>query len=206
MLKLALFLALVSVAFAADELVWDKIPGAANSSQCIYRVDTRQISCRGPREVVVECPAVLETAALGQRRYEVFGLCRVEGEVADLKAESRRYWLYPREIDNTTYLDRRVEVDGKSVELYLYYGEKTSETGLRVTDLKCYERLVELYTSSVINHEVKVLDRTVSLFGEILVADKPAHKRWLGWLSPWSWGWGWGLGWGYPYWGYGLLG
>ena len=205
MLKVALFLALVSVAFAADELRWEKIPEAANSSQCIYRVDTRLFTCRGPREVIVECPAVLENAAYGARRFDVFGISRIPS-TEEVSVERSRYFLFPREMDNTTYLARQVEIEGKQVELFLYFGEKTGEAGIRVSDVKCYERLVTLFRESVVNHEVRVGAETVSLFGEILVADKPAHKRWLGWLWGWGAGWGWGMGWGWPFWGMGLWG
>ena len=208
MFKVALFVVLFGVAMAVtDELRWDKIPVAANSSQCIYRVDPGLLSCRGgPKEEVIECSAVLETRGLGSRRCEVFGLRRMEKE-ADQKIESIKYYLYPREMENTTYLDRVVEVEGQKIELYLYYSDKFVSNGLRVTDLKCYEKLVTgVYEKSTASHEITIGEEKVSLFGEILIADKPAHKRWIGWLSPWSMGWGWGLGWGWPFWGFGLLG
>ena len=177
MFKVALFVVLFGVAMAAtEELRWDKIPVAVNSTQCIYRIDAGLLSCRGgPKEEVIECPAVVESKGLGSRRFEVFGLRRME-KVAE-KIESTLYYLYPREMENTTYLDRVLEVEGKKIELCLYYSEKSDRVGLRVTDLKCYERLVsDVYERSSINHEVTVGEEKVSLFGEILVADKPAHK------------------------------
>ena len=63
----------------------------------------------------------------------------------------------------------------------------------------CWERLVRLFNSSVADHVVRVENGTeVSLFGEVLFADKSVQKRWLGW----SLGWGWGYpGWGLPLYG-----
>jgi hypothetical protein len=205
MLKLVLCLALVGCALAAEELSWDKIPEAGNSTQCIYRPEIRLLACRGvDRTFVVECPAVLELSAINStRRFEVFGIARVEGK--DVEARLVRYNLYPRRIENNTYEDRRIRIDGERVvDLTLFTAEESGvESGVRVSDVKCYERLVELFRRSTHRQEIRIGEEQVNLFGEILVSDKPATKRWVGWLNPWGFGlgWGWGLGWGLPVWG-----
>jgi len=209
-MKVALFMVLVGLACAVDELKWDKIPEAANSSQCIYRIDNGMLSCRGPKELIIECPAVIESSRFSSRKIDVFGISRLPSEEdVKIKTEDMKFALYPRDMDNATYLDNHVRFEGKDFELFLFFDEKKGEeSGLRISELKCYERLIELFRSSTMSHEVMVGKENVSLFGEILVADKPAHKRWLGWL--WGWGglgpWGWGMGWGWPFWGMGMWG
>lgn len=204
MLKLTIALFVVFFGLAvAEELQWDKIPVALNSSQCLYKPMSKAFTCRG-KAGIVECGAVAELAALGSKRFDVYGLAREQIVDGEIKAESVRVQLYPRKLDNSTYFNRTVEVDNKLVDLYLYHSEKFVESGFRVTDLKCWERLVEIFNSSLSDHVVKVGDLSeVSLFGELLVADKPVQKRWLGWGLGWGGlGWGWGFpGWGLPLWG-----
>lgn len=118
--------------------------------------------------------------------------------------------MYPRKLDNQTYQNYTVVVDEKPVELFLYFGETSTSSGIRVTDRKCYTRLIDVVLGvSKARHVVSVVEGTVTeqveLIGEVLVAEKPANKRWLGFGFPWlGWGlglWGWGLGWGLPFWG-----
>ena len=92
-----------------------------------------------------------------------------------------------------------------SGDLFLYYSDKFEQFGFRVTELKCYERLVELFRQSTVSHPVRIEEgvEEVSLFGEVLVFDKVVQKKWLfglglGFrLGLLGWGWG-GLGWGLP--------
>jgi hypothetical protein len=158
----------------------------------------------------VECPAICE--AKGERTYKIFGLGYVP-ELIDAKPEQVRYFLYPRSLDNVTYYNHTVITENGLRDIFLYYGDKFIEWGLRVTDLKCYERIVSLIKVSSVEHIVTLdteldIDPTVPLIGEVLVYDKEISKRWLwgyGWglgLNRWGYG---GLGYGYPY-GYGMYG
>lgn len=164
------------------------------------------LACRGPNGIV-ECPAELEVSRLGSIKFEVYGIRKDEVLSHRIPVEESRYELFPRKLDNSTYVNNTVIVDGEPVELFLYFGEKSVSSGVRVVDKKCYIRLVDVvYTPSTEAHVVKLEnEQEVSLFGEILIAEKPAHKRWLGFGFPWlgmgALGWGWGLGWGLPLWG-----
>ena len=197
LLTLGLALA-VDVPVSVGGVVGETVPGA-NVTQCIYRPKDKVISCRGFTGEV-ECPAVCESHG-EERVYKIFGLGYVP-ELVDAKPELVRYWLYPRSLDNVTYFNRTVITEGGVRDLFLYYGEKFVELGLRVTDLKCYERIVRLIRVSSVEHIVNLeseleVKPTVPLVGEVLVLDKEVSKRWL-------WGYGWGLG--YGGWGYGGLG
>jgi hypothetical protein len=208
MFKFALVMMLVGLAAAAsDELRWDRIPEAANSSQCIYRSEEHLFTCRGGLNFsIVECPAFLESDAYGSRRIDVFGIERLP--VSESPVETLRFNLYPRDMDNVTFQNRSILFESRQVDLSLFFGaEKSAEfAGIRISDVKCWSRLVDLFRLSRVDHTVQVGEVRVSLLGEILVTDKPHQKRWLGWGLPWLGGWGWGLGWGFPLWGLGLWG
>ena len=156
-----------------------------NVTQCIFRPDTRILSCRGLTGDV-ECPAICESK--GEHSYRVFGLGFIP-ELVDAKPELTRYWLYPRSLDNVTYVNHTLLVDGVARDVFLYYGEKFVEYGIRVTEPICWSRLVGLIRASSTGVH--------SMIGEVLIYDKEVSKRWL-------WGYGWGLG--YGGWGYGGLG
>jgi hypothetical protein len=206
MLKYLALLFFVGLVVAEDDFKWDAIPVVANSSQCVYRPELRVLSCRGPNGIV-ECPTEFESSRLGSLKFPVFGIRRDEVVSVRTPVEESLFELYPRKIDNTTYLNTTVIVEDKPVEVFLYFHEKPVHAGFRITDAKCFRRIVEtVFTPSTGNHVVKLESgEEVGLFGEILFADKPTNKRWLGLGFPWlglGMGmWGWGLGWGLPFWG-----
>jgi len=189
-----------------------QMPEGYNHSQCIYRPEEKILSCKGGIETV-ECSAFAEISVLGSRKFNLWGIGLIP-ELVDGKIESRRFWLYPRKIDNSSYLNHSVVTEsGKIVDLVIYYSEKSSDlSGLRITDLKCWERIVRIFDiSAKIPHMVRLeteptVITEIPVLGEVLVYDKTVQKRWLwgyGW-SPYSWGWsglyspyyygGWGLG------------
>jgi len=178
--------------------------GSFNHSQCIFRPEDRQFSCRGADGISIECPAVGE---LGERKFSVFGMGMIPDVAEGRGVESMRYWLYPRSLNGTTYANRTITLEnGRVADLILWSGERASSesVGIRVTDVKCYERLVRLFAdASRVPHMVRLESgpqsvQEVPLFGEILIMDKNVQKRWL-WGYGWGLGgWGWG-GWGWPY-------
>lgn len=205
MLKFALVLLLVGSAIAEEVFHWDQIPVAENSTQCIYRPEVRKLACRGVSGIV-ECPANIEWP-FGQvpSKFEVFGLRRDPIKSSVTPIESRMFELYPRRLENETYVNYTVTVEGKTVELYLYTATNATEVGLRVQDAKCYVRLIDvIFNRSDAKQVVRIENGGhVELFGEILAVEKPTQKRWLFGL-PWLMGlglWGWGLGWGFPFFG-----
>lgn len=160
------------------------------------------LTCKTPTGEA-ECEAIANVSALGSKMFSIYGIGKLSTEIKDMKAESVRFFLYPRNIDNQTYFNYSVPIEGSNVDLVLYYAEKFIDYGLRVTDLKCYERIVDMFSRSIENHVVRLesdllVKPEVSLIGEILCNDKTVQKRWL-----------YGYGWGYPYyggWGYGGYG
>jgi hypothetical protein len=197
---------------AAPALAMDIPLDGFNSSQCIYNVEDKVLSCKGAVEAI-ECPAVCDTAILGEKarsRFNIYGIGMV-AERVEGKMESVRYWLHPRKLDNSSYLNHTVVADnGKQVDLVVGCGERFVDVaGLRISDCKCYERLVRQFDEAArqprmvrVETEPTVVQE-IPLIGEILVLDKHVQKRWLwgyGWggLGGWGWG-GWPLygGWGW---------
>jgi len=201
MLKAVIAIMLVGLA-VAEELKWDTIPVAENASQCIFRREAKKLSCRGLGGIV-ECPAGIEFEGAFPANFEVFGLRRDEDKSKVTPIENRIFELYPRTLDNGTYLNFTVKsAAGEPVELYLYYGEEVSHSGLRVTERKCFVRLIDVvFNKAAAKQVVEIKDGGhVELFGEILATAKPTKR----FLFPWLFGmglWGWGLGWGLPFFG-----
>jgi hypothetical protein len=209
-MKFALiFLAIIGLALAETKIdepitrMVREIEEGKNYTQCIYDYEKKFLSCRSSVGEI-ECDSVWELSN-STEKYQMLGLSKIVVDVADVKPESVKYYLYPRKLDNSTYLNRTVEVDGKVCDLYLSYSEKETEVrGLRVSDLKCWEKIVKMFSESIATHSVEIKpDVQVPLFGEILIRDAEIQKRWL-WGYGWGYGgWGWGNGyWGYPYGGY----
>jgi hypothetical protein len=161
---------------------------AFNSTQCVYNPESKIFSCRGAaQESVVECPAIFEWE--GEQSFNLFGLGF---------ADASRYWLYPRSLDNSTYLNHSLIVEGVVRDLFLYFGDKRVEYGFRVTEESCFERLVNLIKISSVEHVCSVEgDLAVPMIGEVLLVNSEISKRW---------GFGYGYGMGLGGWGYGGLG
>jgi len=196
--------ALIKKAVVLGETI-EKTVQVYNVTKCVYTPETKMLSCRG-LSGEVECPTIFHT--VDELDSRVFGLGFIP-EFIEVSSEMVRFWLYPRKLDNITYVDHSVVVDGVNKNIVLYYGDKMVEYGLRVTDLKCYERIVGLIKGSSSGRSVTLesdlpVKPVVTMIGEVVVMDRAVTKRWgygYGWgLGLGYGGWGWsGLGYGYPY-------
>jgi hypothetical protein len=114
----------------------------------------------------------------------------------DVPVEKALFHLYPRHVDNTTYLNYSVEIDGTAHDLVLYYGENFVHYGIRILDETCFEKIYKVFTQVVDYHVIHLATPSesvsVSLLGEVLIHDSVVAKRWL---------YGYGY-WGYPYYGW----
>jgi len=209
-MKFVVVLLLVAVGLSQAQesaTMMDASAAGFNHSQCIVKPEERIFSCKSAGQAI-ECPASVELSQLGDR-WSIFGLSMIQGS-DESRFESMRYWLYPRKMNASSYMNRSVELEGgRSVDLQLWAGESRDSVGIRITDVKCYERLVRLFADAGrAPHMVRLeagsnIVQEIPLFGEVLVMDKNVQKRWLwgyGWGLGYGWGWG---GWGWPYYGYG---
>jgi hypothetical protein len=185
MLSIGLILVLASACYAVE------VPLAGgNGTHCVYLPETHVFSCRSS-DFTVECSAFANFSSLS---YHLFGIERLVN--TDVPVEETLFHLYPRHIDNTTYLNYTVEFDGGFHRLVLYYGENFVHYGIRILDLKCFEKIYKVFTHVADYHVIHVTGPVepveVSLLGEVLIHDSVVSKRWL---------YGYGY-WGYPYYGW----
>jgi hypothetical protein len=169
----------------------------------MYKPIDKTIGCRTIGSEV-ECPAFFEWPTSNVPSFKVFGLGIIP-EFINVKTEVVKYWLYPRLLDNITYVDHMIMANGFVHDVFLYYGEKFTEYGFRVTDDKCFGRLKNLFQGSSVERMMPIesgfiVNPVVPMIGEVLVFDKDVSKRWL-------WGGGWPLfGWNPLFYGVGLWG
>lgn len=120
-------------------------------------------------------------------------------ENSNFTNESFKFFLYPKNFENQTYLNYAAESDGKSYEFFLYHSNSTDSHGFRVSNYECYQKLVDLIQASTNFYDAKIFGKEtpVTLLGEIMYMDKSVEKRWfwpyygLGW-----WGFGYPILWG----------
>ncbi len=84
-------------------------------------------------------------------------------------------------MDNTTYFDSEILINGQHNHLLLYYDEKFIDMGIRVTNLRCYKKLISSFERTMLNIVALIENdsrRSVVMFGETLIVDREISKRW----------------------------
>ena len=107
------------------------------------------------------------------------------GRAPVVKGESVKYWLYPKVLNASTYVNHTFLLnvtDKAPISISLYQSDKFIDFGFRVTDVKCYERLVTFFDAVPIEHVAElesdlVVKPTVSLLGEVLLIETSKEKR-----------------------------
>lgn len=214
-MKVVIFFALVAACCAAAiekpvELINPELIATEkiNGSQCIYRPELKTMTCRGSLGLI-ECPAASNFSLLDTQKFQVFGIAKIfldDSEkltTVEKSSALRRFWLYPRSLNSSTYLNRSIFVEDKWEDFELYYGENCTAYGIRITDLKCYERLVELFeqtkfeqvaklgtglddlevdsnATAIIANATTTSGDEIRVFGETLLVEQSAQKRGFG--------------------------
>ncbi|RNA14707.1 hypothetical protein BpHYR1_030445 [Brachionus plicatilis] len=145
-----------------------------NATFCMFNTEQNSIFCHGPMGSI-ECDAFSNTSSV---KYPSYGI----GKLSDhSNSESIKYFLYPRNLEKQNYFNYSLELDGKSIDMYLYHSNSADEYGFRVSDFKCFQGLVNLFKSSDHFHDAKIdgTDSSVKLIGEVLYLDKSIMKRWF---------------------------
>lgn len=191
-MKAAIFFALMAVVCCAsvvdrtNELSIEEAIERSNVTECIYRPEQKVFVCKGPISMI-ECPAVANFSTLDTKKFEVFGISK-RSDAEKTSAELRHYWLYPRSINSTSYLNRSILVEDKWEDFVLYFGDKFTEFGIRVTDAKCYEKIVQLFDETKFEQVVKLdlnhgATTEVHMFAEAMIFEETMTtraRRWIG--------------------------
>ncbi|RNA32099.1 hypothetical protein BpHYR1_050505 [Brachionus plicatilis] len=167
-----------------------------NGTRCIYFSESNLLSCEG---VVgeVECDAFSELDVLRSKEINFFGIRQLV-DLNSTEIGSVMFELFPREIENTTYMNNMIEVEGEDERLVMYTGETGVRGGIRVSSVSCWQRLVEVLKSQIEVQMASVdgVEGEVPMIGEVAISDRRLQKKWL-WY---------GLGYGYYGYPFGFYG
>ena len=160
-----------------------------NLTECIYQLENATIACKDVNLNVFECPVVFEWPILPSiSLYKIFGLA-IALDIDVTKKESIKFWLYPWQSNNSKYMDHTIMTNNGIKDLFIYYGDKFIDYGFRISEIKCYERLVDLIRGSPLQNtnllesdlNVKLRQKEVPMIGQVLIFDKVTlnKQRWL---------------------------
>lgn len=161
-----------------------------NLTQCIYQLENTTIGCKDVNLNVFECPVVFEWPILPSiPLYKTFGLGIALDIDVTTKKESIKFWFYPWQSNNSKYIDHTIVTNNGIKDIFIYYGDKFIYYGFRISDIKCYEELVDLIRGSFVQNttlmnsdlNVKPHQKEVIMIGQVLIFDKDTLKkqRWL---------------------------
>jgi hypothetical protein len=128
----------------------------------------------------VEC----EAADLFPMRIRIVGISFPRDTTSSLA----RFDLHPLRQDNSAWLNNRVMLNGSMTTFSIYQSNLIRDSGFRLRDAQCFERLASLFRSSTANLSVPVTDEVksvgkveksknkIDLFGEIFWFEKSLAK------------------------------
>ena len=116
--------------------------------------------------------------------HKLFGL----GRLPVVKGEEVKFGLFPKVLhpDNTTaYLDHTWELvnkTSKSIPISFYHADHFIDFGIRVPDVKCYQRIVNFLNTIVGEQQVPLdtvleVDPVVGLIGEVFIVEPTQQRR-----------------------------
>ncbi len=97
--------------------------------------------------------------------FTIFGLEYIDmfGNVSKAK-----FSLYPRNIENETWLNTGIKIDNTTVNLSIFYSNDYYDFGLQVKEFDCWEKLVNFAKYSR-NTFVNISSSNVSFFGGLFL-------------------------------------
>lgn len=132
-------------------------------TECIYSKETRILSCHGPSGIV-ECGSEITWAE--PIEYQMFSI----GLYTDAPSPMK-YRIMPRKIDNSGWESASYLLDGEKKYASLYLNEER-ESGLKITDKVCFQKLVDLLALSKRRELVEVESEQVYVIGDLMMAEK----------------------------------
>jgi len=138
-------------------------------TECIYSIETCMLSCHGPSGIV-ECSTELTWTE--PIEFQMFSLGLYTEASSPMK-----YRIMPRKVDNSGWESASYLLDGEKRFASLYLNEDR-ESGLKVTDAVCYQKIVDLLALSKRRELVEVESEQVYVIGDLMVAKKmPVEER-----------------------------
>lgn len=148
----------------------------ADHFKCSYLPGKDILTCGVSSEKLVECEAT--SRFVDTLNFDLYGIERLYTDVKDVLPENIRYNLLPRKLDESGWFNHTLTIDSKPVSYSFFYSatDVTDFYGVRVRDLTCWTKLIDLIRP--INVEYKVLVETnvepvikgvTGIFGQIRV-------------------------------------
>lgn len=132
-------------------------------TECIYSMEAKTLSCHGPSGIV-ECNTDMTWTE--PIEYQMFSLGLYTEAPTPMK-----YRIMPRKIDNSGWESASYMLNGEKKYASLYLDEER-ESGLKVTDKVCFQKLVDLLALSKRRELVEVESEKVYVIGDLMVAKK----------------------------------
>jgi len=147
-------------------------------AKCTYFADRLILNCTGPSGRV-EC----EAADLFPMRVKVIGISFPKDTTSSLA----KFNLHPLRNDNTAWLNNRVMLNGSMTTFSIYQSNLIRDSGFRLRDAQCFERLASLFRSStsnlvvplsneIRNSQAEKTKNKIDLFGEIFWFERSLAK------------------------------
>jgi hypothetical protein len=141
-----------------------------NRTECIFSQEQKMLSCHGAAGIV-ECEA--ESTWSVPVDYQLFSL-----GLYKVAATPMKYRIMPRKLDNSGWESGMYMLNGEKKFASLYSVESTLETGLKVNDKICFQKMVDLLALSTRRELVQVDLEDVYVIGDLMVAKKmPLEER-----------------------------
>lgn len=144
-----------------------------NRTECIYNQDSSMLSCHGSTGVV-EC----KTELINEHpiEFSIFGIGLLEDS-----NESIRYRIIPRKLDNSGWESGMYEANGEK-KMVLLYADKSENLGLKVRDVKCFEKMSELFAMSPRKEQVELSSElsvkpTAMIIGDLTLAREMTEEE-----------------------------
>ena len=136
------------------------IPGTGEI--CKWIANETLISCIGPKSII-ECPAVANFTGL-PLNFTTFAIGRIATlNYTTTELHAHKFWLYPRSIDNTNWLNRTLTLNNTTVDITFYHSDVSNNTwGIRVVDHACFLDLATLFTTIEIEDIVPIITDTAT--------------------------------------------
>jgi hypothetical protein len=145
------------------------LKGSTKRIKCTYFADKLILNCTGYINVLisiifekinfkiylspsgrVEC----EAADLFPIRVRIVGISFPKDTTSSLA----KFDLHPLRQDNSAWLNNRVMLNGSMTTFSIYQSNLIRDSGFRLRDAQCFERLASLFRSSTTNISVPVTD------------------------------------------------
>jgi hypothetical protein len=180
-MKIQLFLSVISISIAIHQAA--PIQTKQSDLKCMLKQDL--LSCElASNATKIECQASSNIVSLGSTNFNVFGIGKPsQAEFDTTDASQMSFFMYPRTLDESVYLNHTMLLNGKFYQLQLFFSLEKTGFGIRVTDKACYEKLISLikeinfFFIVQLEKDLNSHQENVELIGEALIETQNSIKR-----------------------------